>query len=159
MVPLLLILTSSQLSTLARVKYLSDIKASLPRSELPSRQKEEDDEEEIPVPRTPPAQSGWFNYFSLESMGLAEYADNTSSPSPLQYMTRLIPGLAPAAPQPAEVELFDQDEEENRIEAERLFLSYSWWILHEGWQEVADRVDDAVERVFAKHVIARAGVT
>jgi len=96
------------------------------------------------------SKSGWLNYFSLESMGLAEYADN-ASPSPLQYVTRFLPGLG-SSPVPVEGEIFDQDEEEDKAEAERLFLTYSWWLLHEGWQEVADRVDDAVERVFAKYV-------
>jgi peroxin-3 len=142
-------LTSSQLSTLARLKYLNDIKTTLPRAQVPFTQ--EDIEEEEPIRQIQAPKSGWFNYFSLESMGLAEYADNPST-SPLQYVTRLIPGLAPSAPRAAEIELFDQDEEEDKAEAERLFLTYTWWILHGGWREVADRVDDAVERVFAKYV-------
>jgi hypothetical protein len=126
---------------------LNDIKTTLPRAQAPFTP-EDVQEEETPVL---PVQhkSGWFNYFSLESMGLAEYADNTS-PSPLQYVSRFLPGLRPS---PAvETEIFDQDEEEDKAEAERLFLNYSWWLLNEGWQEVADRVDDAVERVFAKYV-------
>lgn len=88
-------------------------------------------------------------------MGLAEYAD-TSSPSPLQYVAKYIPGLA-TAPMRTEEEIFDQDDEEDKAEAERLFLTYSWWLLHQGWQEVADRVDDAVERVFASWVVSRFG--
>jgi len=113
-----------------------------------------EEEEENPVAQVQAPKSGWFDYFSLESMGLAEYAD-ISSPSPLQYITRLIPGLKLSEAGSAEVELFDREEEEDRAEAERLYLSYSWWLLHEGWHEVADRVDDAVERVFAKYVPAR----
>lgn len=89
-------------------------------------------------------------------MGLAEYAD-TSSPSPLQYVAKFIPGLA-STPRPTEVEIFDQDEEEDKAEAERLFLTYSWWLLHKGWREVADRVDDAVEQVFARYItLSQAG--
>jgi peroxin-3 len=125
---------------------LNDIKTTLPRAQVPFTQ-EDVEEEETPVLPVQP-KSGWFNYFSLESMGLAEYAD-TTSPSPLQYVTRFFPALRPS-PGPVEGEIFDQDEEEDKAEAERLFLNYSWWLLHEGWQEVADRVDDAVERVFAK---------
>ena len=127
---------------------MNDIKTTLPPAEVPFTS-EDVEEDETPIRSIQP-KSGWFNYFSLESMGLAEYADNTS-PSPLQYVTRLLPGLR-SSPGHVEVEIFDQDEEEDKAEAERLFLTYSWWLLHEGWQEVADRVDDAVERVFAKCV-------
>jgi len=42
-----------------------------------------------------------------------------------------------------------QAEDEAQLgEAERMFLSYSWWILHEGWKGVAERVEEGVERVF-----------
>jgi peroxin-3 len=128
---------------------LNDIKTTLPPAQGPFKHEdvEEDETPVLPVQ----AKSGWFNYFSLESMGLAEYADNTS-PSPLQYVTRFLPGLR-SSPGSVEVEIFDQDEEEDKAEAERLFLNYSWWLLHEGWQEVANRVDDAVDRVFAKYVL------
>jgi peroxin-3 len=82
-------------------------------------------------------------------MGLAEYA-KPSSPSPFQFVSQLLPGFLPSASPSTETEIFDQDEEEDKAEAERLFLTYSWWLLHEGWQEVAERVDAAVERVFAR---------
>jgi hypothetical protein len=131
------------------------VKISLPRSHMPPTN-EETEEEEILIPDVQVPKSGWFNYFSLESMGLAEYAD-PSTTSPLRYVTRFIPGLTLSAPRPAEAELFDQTEEEDKAEAERLYLSYSWWLLHEGWQEVADRVDDAVERVFARYVAIESG--
>ena len=85
-------------------------------------------------------------------MGLSEYAETTSS-TPLQFISQLIPGFSKSGPRPVEVEVFDQDEEEDKAEAERLYLTYSWWLLHEGWQEVADRVDAAVEQVFAKWVL------
>jgi hypothetical protein len=127
---------------------LNDIKTTLPRAQAPFKH-DEVEEDETPVLPVQP-KSGWFNYFSLESMGLAEYADKTS-PSPLQYVTRFLPGLG-SSPGSVEVEVFDQDEEQDKAEAERMFLTYSWWLLHEGWQEVANRVDDAVERVFAKYV-------
>lgn len=38
--------------------------------------------------------------------------------------------------------------EAQRAEAERLFLTFSWWILHEGWRGVASRVEGEVDRVF-----------
>jgi peroxin-3 len=145
----LLILTSSQLSTLARGKYLNDIKTSLPVQQPPTSADEDDDEEDLPVRQSPEPKCGWLNFFSVESMGLSEYAETTSS-SPLQFISRLIPGFSESGSRPAEAELFDQDEEEDKAEAERLYLTYSWWLLHEGWQEVADRVDAAVEQVFAR---------
>jgi peroxin-3 len=146
LVPLLLILTSSQLSTLARAKYLNDIKTSLPG---PHR-RDVLDEDDAPAPKKQEPKSGWLNYFSVEAMGLAEYAEPSTSSSPLNFVSRLVPAFLQPAAQNASLEIFDQDEEEDRAEAERLFLTYSWWLLHEGWQGVADRVDDAVERVFAK---------
>jgi hypothetical protein len=33
-------------------------------------------------------------------------------------------------------------------DAEREFLSYSWWLLHQGWRGVGERVNRAVEEVF-----------
>lgn len=38
--------------------------------------------------------------------------------------------------------------EADRAEDEKVYLTYSWWILHEGWRGVAQRVEDAVEEVF-----------
>ena len=32
-------------------------------------------------------------------------------------------------------------------ETERMYLTFSWWLLHEGWKQVAERVQDAVEEV------------
>lgn len=42
--------------------------------------------------------------------------------------------------------------EAQRAEAERTFLTYSWWILHEGWKGVAGRVEEAVERIYGGRV-------
>jgi len=42
------------------------------------------------------------------------------------------------------------DEELARAEAERMYLTYSWWILNEGWKGLGDRVEDAVHQVFGR---------
>lgn len=38
-------------------------------------------------------------------------------------------------------------EEVEKAAAERMYLTYSWWILHEGWRVVASRVEAGVENV------------
>ncbi|UZJ56026.1 hypothetical protein CBS101457_005346 [Exobasidium rhododendri] len=34
------------------------------------------------------------------------------------------------------------------VQTERLYLTFSWWFLHQGWKELADSVKEAVEDVF-----------
>ena len=38
-------------------------------------------------------------------------------------------------------------------ETERMYLTFSWWLLHEGWKEVAARVKVAVEEVVGPYVL------
>jgi peroxin-3 len=137
---------------LARVKYLKDVKNSLPRpvsASSPQAGEEELDDDQ--PPRTPQKpKTGWLDYFSVESMGLADYVDKPTT-SAGTFISGLIPkifGSTPTSPQ-TDDELFDQEDEQAKAEAERLFLTYSWWLLHEGWRGIADRVDEAVERVFS----------
>ena len=40
--------------------------------------------------------------------------------------------------------------EEERMEDEKTYLTYSWWILQEGWRHLAKRVEVAVEEVFGQ---------
>ena len=42
------------------------------------------------------------------------------------------------------------DEEWNEVDedVERKYLTVSWWLLHIGWRELAERVRVAVEEVF-----------
>jgi peroxin-3 len=42
--------------------------------------------------------------------------------------------------------------EQEQAEAERMYLTYSWWILHEGWKGVKEKVDEEVDRVFGSYV-------
>lgn len=46
------------------------------------------------------------------------------------------------------------EEAVQREEAERAYLSYSWWILNEGWKGVARRVEEATQEVFGGCVSA-----
>jgi peroxin-3 len=143
---------------LARIKYLKDVKSSLPAptSSIPislAAENQEEDDQPVQTPLKP--KSGWFNYFSVEAMGLADYVDEettTVTRSAGVSISGLLPTFLKSSPVPSSTdqELFDQEDEQAKNDAERMFLSYSWWLLHEGWQGVADRVDEAVERVFAK---------
>ncbi|GAA5976731.1 hypothetical protein JCM10908_005609 [Rhodotorula pacifica] len=40
-----------------------------------------------------------------------------------------------------------EDEEDERRDVERKYLTFSWWLLHEGWKMVEKRVEGAVEEV------------
>ena len=154
LVPLLLLLASAQLSTLARIRYLSDVKSSLSDKSKSTQQSPSEDETEAEsstVAQTRPTSGGWLKFFSVESMGLAEYVD-ANTPGPLSSVTNLFAGLrmnSDSKPDAREKEVVSETEEE-RANAERLYLTYSWWLLHQGWQGVANRVDRAVDLVFAR---------
>ncbi|WWC87991.1 uncharacterized protein L201_002893 [Kwoniella dendrophila CBS 6074] len=176
LLPMLYILTSSQLSILARSKYMKDIQASLEPSPIPS-----EDDHASEGTRTPrnvgPSQTqtrkraGWFSSFSTESMGLSEYKDSSSSsssiiPNPLSILPTSITSYLPSfiAPSPnstanhqpsaATIESEDllawkkQEEEELKAEAEKLFLTYSWWFLNKGWRLISERVEESVQKIF-----------
>lgn len=136
---------------------MKDVKASLPgntnkpQAATSEPADQDEDEDDIPVKQVQKTRGSWLSYFSVEAMGLADYVDERSSSSALSTIGSYLPGCRqPTITSSEEQEtVFDQDEEVERMEAERLFLTYSWWLLHEGWKEVADRVDEAVEKVFA----------
>lgn len=47
-------------------------------------------------------------------------------------------------------EVMAQEEDEVKgidLQTERLYLTFSWWFLHQGWKELADEVQGAVEEV------------
>lgn len=130
LIPLLHILTTSQLATLARSRYLEDVKASLP------------------TPPPSPIRRGYFHSYTIEGMGLSEFVDETTTilnPFTLlpKSISRFLPqSLSASASVPVEAT------EETKAEDERLYLTYSWWILHEGWKPIAEAVNHAVEQVF-----------
>lgn len=140
LLPLLYILTTSQLSTLARERYLSDVKASLPPIPASATAKVKDD-------------------FGISSV-IVEAA--SLLPNPFAILPDFITSRIPFYPtqnrnleeEEDEKELSrvlaqerEDEEAQNRADAERMYLTYSWWVLHEGWRVVADRVEAGVERV------------
>ncbi|WRT65853.1 uncharacterized protein IL334_002804 [Kwoniella shivajii] len=165
LLPMLYLLTSSQLSILARTRYMKDIQSSLPSLSLPPPEQDYEEEEGTRTPRQvdPPKKKGWLSSFSIESMGLTEFKESTSSiiPNPLNLFPKTITSYLPnfinpnMPVQPATIIQSEEilamrqaEEEENRAQAERIFLSYSWHFLNQGWKSVGDRVEDSVEKIF-----------
>lgn len=143
LVPLLYLLTSSQLSILARLRYLSDVKSTLPFPATPPNHG---------TPRT----SGWLDYFSVSSMGLSAFADSATSFLPqIPLFSRPVSASPQHNTAITVVEDIKAETEAQRAEAERMFLTYSWWVLHEGWKDVAVRVEESVERVFGGMALKR----
>lgn len=140
LVPLLYLLTSSQLSVLARLRYLSDIKSTLP-TPAPMAAAEPN--------RARPKKGGWLGYFSVSAMGLSDFADATTSMLPrIPFLSRPATSLTQTNPAMTFVQDIQAEDDAQRVEAERMFLTYSWWVLHEGWKGVAQRVEESVERTF-----------
>ncbi|WWC68479.1 uncharacterized protein I206_102408 [Kwoniella pini CBS 10737] len=168
LLPMLYLLTASQLSILARSKYLKDVKESIQPIAQTSNYPEE---EPISAPRIPSdterqKKKGWFSLssYSIESMGLSEYAGSASSiiPNPMSILPSSLTGYFPSIISPYKPLQVDnvrqseeilairkREEEEIKEEAERLFLTYSWWFLNKGWKSVAERVEESVEKIFA----------
>ncbi|KAK6907522.1 hypothetical protein I204_04009 [Kwoniella mangroviensis CBS 8886] len=171
LLPMLYLLTASQLSILARSKYMKDIESSL-EDPSPSAQQsvtstagiqvEEEEEEGSTTPGKPrpTKKKGWFSLssYSIESMGLSEYVESSRS-SISSYLPTFLGGSTVQSTIVRENEeilaLRKQEEEELRGEAERLFLTYSWWFLNEGWKGVAERVEKSVEKIFGNMPLKR----
>ncbi|KAL1406185.1 peroxin [Vanrija albida] len=161
LVPLVYLLTSSQLTILARTRYLSDIKTA----NAVNAERERDARQRDTAKRS------WFGYFSVDAMGLGDYVDRgtaavdaLSSIPVVGYATKIIGRMLPWGHAQAVAVLPDTPEavaareaaaELDRAEAERLFLTYSWWLLHEGWRGVASRVELAVDKVFGSMPLKR----
>jgi len=145
LIPLLYLLTSSQLSTLARVRYLADIESTLPQNDPDNARHEK--------------RTGLFGYFSTDAMGLTDFveAHTPSILNPRRYVPNIVSQYLPfgrsvtvssSLEEPSAMVARKQIEAVQRDEDERVYLTYSWWILHEGWRSVAKRVENAVEEVF-----------
>ncbi|WVR05697.1 hypothetical protein IAU60_002721 [Kwoniella sp. DSM 27419] len=172
LLPMLYLLTSSQLAILARHRYLADIKSSLPvvpgeGSKDSDRSKADHSSETSQTTR--PIKKGWFSSFSVDSMGLSEFVESSTAilPNPIAYLPTTVASYLPnaltSAPAQAaaarseaitsqraseELAAMRQAEEDaHRAEAERLFLTYSWWLLHEGWKGVSSRVESSVIKI------------
>ena len=62
--------------------------------------------------------------------------------------------LASPPPDAATIKLEDHDDDigpafGNDFETNRRYLTFSWWLLHRGWRDLMDRVQEAVKDVFA----------
>ncbi|KAK8865737.1 hypothetical protein IAR55_000883 [Kwoniella newhampshirensis] len=178
LLPMLYLLTSSQLAILARNRYLQDVETSVAATSTHSSA-ELEYEDGLQTPRRslsqatltaddhPPASNkkrGWLPSFSVDAMGLSEFVDGSTFllPNPVSLLPTAVTKYLPAFVRPSPTVnrsrsiTRDLDEQEIRraemqsakAEAERLFLTYSWWLLHEGWKPVASRVDLAVGKVF-----------
>nr|XP_018264894.1 uncharacterized protein I303_03075 [Kwoniella dejecticola CBS 10117]OBR87052.1 hypothetical protein I303_03075 [Kwoniella dejecticola CBS 10117] len=182
--PMLYLLTASQLSILARSKYLKDIQDSLRtvssaspgtvlREEEGSITPKVSSEGGVGSRRQEGRKTGWLpspfslslSSFSIESMGLSEYAESATSmiPNPLSILPSSLTNHLPSIISPARsaqvtgesarqseeiLAMRKAEEEATRAEAEKLFLTYSWWFLNKGWKGIADRVDESVEKIF-----------
>lgn len=98
--------------------------------------------------------SSLFNYFSVESMGLSDYVERGANAGASLVPTFVKNWFGSQQDDKAHVlspealALREQQLEEERAEAERLFLTYSWWLLHEGWRTISTRVETSVNHVF-----------
>ena len=170
LVPLLTIQTTSQLTLLARLHHLRnliDAQSASTRSPKDPRALGEDDEHPTSPVRS---RSGMrkaaseviqlltpWRYFSLESMGLDEYTTETEQPggfssglwsigtSTASYLSgasksSASPANSAATATPLHARL--------DVETERMFLCFSWWLLHVGWRELEEQVRSAVVEVF-----------
>ena len=94
-------------------------------------------------------------------MGLDDFVDSRAPSylNPARHLPSAISQYLPFSSGDAEEEsqvaakAARRDETEfTNAEDERVYLTYSWWILHEGWKGVAKRVEDSVEEVFGGYV-------
>ena len=62
--------------------------------------------------------------------------------------------LASPSSQDPTINLENRDDDDleraygNDFEANRKFLTFSWWLLHRGWKELLENVESAVQEVF-----------
>lgn len=100
--------------------------------------------------RTPPVRkSRWFGSYTVESLGLSEFVENSTSiiPNPLNLLPSFVKSYLPSFTSEVVPSLPEEEDEDLQKDAERIFLSYSWWFLNVGWRGIADRVENQVERV------------
>ena len=113
--------THVQLALLGRASYVSSLLSTLPpRSPSPPRHKR------------------------------LHAQPDTASSKPSLAETDLLDGdvdLERALYDAKQLPLTAEDEDEQRRDVERKYLTFSWWLLHEGWKMVEKRVEGAVEAV------------
>ncbi|GAA5902772.1 hypothetical protein JCM8208_007060 [Rhodotorula glutinis] len=118
---LLSLQTHVQLALLGRASYVDSLVSSLP-------------------PRTP----------SPRSAVPLPLPDSTASDKPVDAGSDdhdLERALYEAKRLPPTVDERREEKERERKDLERKYLTFSWWLLHEGWKVVRERVEQAVEAV------------
>ncbi|GAA5859370.1 hypothetical protein JCM8547_002003 [Rhodosporidiobolus lusitaniae] len=126
LIVLLTLQTHVQLALLGRSSYVSSLLSSLP-------------------PRTPSPPPS-------KPLSLPSYLTSLTSPSRDENSDE---DLEKALYDPQKLPLTREElteekrrrEEEERKDVERKYLTFSWWLLHEGWKAVEERVRGAVEEV------------
>lgn len=124
------------------MRYLADVKASNAQR----------DRERVERERS----RGLFGYFSVEAMGLGEYVERGAAAGASLIPASVSEWFFGSDPytsssgyeSPDVIATREAELELQNSEAERLFLTYSWWLLHEGWRTISGRVEHAVDRVF-----------
>lgn len=92
-------------------------------------------------------------------MGLSDFVENHTPGllNPSRYLPTAISSYLPFGRAPTAVRKQDDPEAlrmrkeqiaAEKSEDEKAYLTYSWWILHEGWKGLGARVASAVEEVF-----------
>lgn len=118
---LLSLQTHVQLALLGRASYVDSLLSSLP-------------------PRSPPP-----------APSTALPAADSTVPAPLGADEKedhdLERALYEAKRLPPTTEERREEKERERKDLERKYLTFSWWLLHEGWKVVRERVEEAVEAV------------
>jgi len=94
-------------------------------------------------------------------MGLTDFVEShtPSVLNPSRYLPTAISSYLPfgrsvkveaVAEAPAALQARKEHIAAAQSEDEKVYLTYSWWILHEGWRGVGKRVEQAVEEVFGR---------
>jgi len=118
-IPLVVLQTTSQLSIIARKQYLRELHAV--RSSIEGSCTAASSLEPSSHPK-------WYqpwSYFSVQGMGLAWVEDDT-------------PALSQT---PSTVQGADS------ADVDRIFLCFSWWLLHVGWQIIEHNVASVVQEI------------
>ncbi|BGP38296.1 peroxin [Rhodotorula kratochvilovae] len=118
---LLSLQTHVQLALLGRASYVDSLLSTLP-------------------PRTPSPRSSTLPLSSADDLPEALKPSDIEDPD-LERALYEAKRLPPTADERV------AEKEQERKDLERKYLTFSWWLLHEGWKVVRDRVEGAVEGV------------
>ncbi|KAM0788638.1 hypothetical protein ACM66B_006108 [Microbotryomycetes sp. NB124-2] len=88
-------------------------------------------------------------HVQLNLLGRAAYVVSVLSALPESTSTTDLPSMQDE--RDLEMALYEEKRKQNSVgiskDTERRYLTFSWWLLHRGWKQVAERVRQAVEEV------------